>query len=317
MFTSFKKKKPNILTGIVSDENGTAIVRIRNSGSAKSSLQSCVFEPAVSDQMGVNGEHLKSRNLDKQTCSTLLNIGEYHLLVVDAPEVPPQELRAAVRWKIRDLIDFNIDDAVLDVFDAPPGGPAGTVKQMYVVVAKNATIRDRIDKLEQNGVNLKIVDIPELAMRNLAARLPEDQFGLVTLFFSQQQCLITLTHTGILFLTRSVDFKYGEFNDSSNNSAEFSNRLALEIQRSLDYYEQHYHQAAIQTIAILPPPVNLDGLDSALQQRLGLTIRSITLDDVFNTDHESDNSDQALDIESAATCMLAVGCALRTETRAL
>ncbi len=310
MFTLLNKNKSNILTGIVSDDNGTAVVRMQNSGSPNSKLHSCVFEPNTSDKTGLKDGMLTGLGLDKQTCSTLLNIGEYHLFVVDAPEVPPQELRAAVRWKIQDLIDFNIDDAILDVFDAPPGGPAGTVKQMYVVVANSATVRDRIDKLEQTGVNLKIVDIPELAMRNLAARLPEDQFGLVTLYFSQQQCLITLTHNATLFLTRTVDFRYSEINENSKNPTEFSNRLALEIQRSLDYYEQHFHQAAIQTIAILPPPVSLDGLDSALQQALGLTIRSITLNDVIN-------SDQELDLESAATCMLAVGCALRTETRTL
>lgn len=310
MFTAFKKKHSNNLTGIVSDEIGTAVVRIQNPGKIAPSLESCKFEPIAIDDIGSKNHILKGRGLDKQTCSTLLAIGEYQLLVVDAPEVPPQELRAAVRWKIQDLIDFHIDDAVLDVFDAPPGGPAGTLKQMYVVVARSATVRERIDKLEQTGVNLKIIDIPELAMRNLAARLPEDQFGLVTLYFSQQQCLITLTHNSTLFLTRTVDFRYSDINKNSRNPIEFSNRLALEIQRSLDYYEQHFHKAAIQTVAILPPPVSLEGLDDALQKALGLTIRSLTLNDVIG-------SEQELDPASTATCMLAVGCALRTETRAL
>jgi len=310
MITLFRKKKTNVLTGIVSDENGTAVARIRNAGNDNTSLHSCVFESVTSDQPELHSKMFKNRGLDKQSCSTLLNIGDYQLLVVDAPDVQPQELRAAVRWKIQDLIDFSIDDAIIDVFDAPPGGPAGTVKQMYVVVANNDTIRDRIDKLENNGVNLKIIDIPELAMRNLAARLPEDQSGLVTLYFSQQQCLITLTHNETLFLTRTIDFRYSDLNKKSRNPIEFSDRLALEIQRSLDYYEQHFRKAAIQTIAILPPPVILDGLEDKLKQALGLTIRSITLNDIIN-------SEQTLDPESAATCLLAVGSALRTKIRAL
>ncbi|NND89234.1 MAG: hypothetical protein HKN42_00120 [Granulosicoccus sp.] len=285
-------------------------MRIRNAGNANTRLQSCDYEPASSVDTGQQGQILKGRGLDKQMCSTLLNIGEYQLLVVDAPEVPPQELRSAVRWSIQDLIEFHIDDAVLDVFDAPPGGPAGTLKQMYVVVAHNAMLRERIDKLEQTGVNLKIIDIPELAMRNLASRLPEDQSGLVTLYFSQEQCLITLTHDSTLYLTRTVDFKYSDLDNDTRVPIDFSNRLALEIQRSLDYYEQHFHKAAIQTIAILPPPVKLDGLNSALQETLGLTIRSISLNDIISCDQEFDPA-------SEAACMLAAGCALRTETRAL
>lgn len=310
MISFFTKKYSNTQTGIVADENGTAVVRVRNPGKGDTVLQLCEFERVADDKEGQDGHLPKGMGLDKQTCSTLLNIGEYQLLVVDAPEVPPQELRAAVRWKIQDLIDFHIDDAVLDVFDAPPGGPAGTRKQMYVVVARSATVKDRIDVMEKTGVNLKVIDIPELAMRNLAARLPEDEFGLVTLYFSPQQCLIILTHNATLFLTRTVDFSYSDFHEKSRDPIELSNRLALEIQRSLDYYEQHFHKAAIQTIAILPPPVNLDGLDTALQDTLGLTIRSIGLSDIVK-------SDQELELESAATCMLAVGCALRTETRAL
>lgn len=310
MFTAFKNKQSNNLTGIVSDENGTAVVHIRNPGKNEPSLQSCSFKPVTNDIDLSRANILKGVGLDKQTCSTLLAVGEYQLLIVDAPEVPPEELRAAVRWKIQDLIDFHIDDAVVDVFDAPPSGPAGTRKQMYVVVARTATVKERIEKLENSGVNLKIIDIPELAMRNLAARLPEDQQGLATLYFSQQQCLITLTHNSTLFLTRTVDFRFSDINEKSRNPLEFSNRLALEIQRSLDYYEQHFHRAAIQTLAILPPPVNLDGLDTALQQTLGLTIRSIKLNDVISCEQE-------LDLGSAATCMLAVGCALRTETTSL
>lgn len=310
MFKLLSRKNPVSTAGIFSDENGTAVARVRNVGRSDPALRSCEFEPVSAENAGLHDKLLKKHDLRKQACSTLLNIGDYHLLVMDAPEVPPQELRAAVRWKIQDLIDFPIDDAVVDVFDAPPGGPAGTREQMYVVVARNETVRGHIDRLERCGVNLKTIDIPELAMRNLAARLPEDEFGLVTLYFGREQCLITLTHQATLFLTRAVDFNYADLKEDVKHSTNFGNRLALEIQRSLDYYEQHFHKAAIQSIAIIPPPDDIDGLDGALQQALGLTTRSLTLNDVIVGDHEPS-------IASEATCTLAVGCALRTETRAL
>ena len=150
MFTLFSKKQPGTLTGIVSGPNGVAVASVRHQGKTGASLQSCTFEPVSADGSDLQTQILKGRGLGRQQCSTLLDIGDYQLLVVDAPEVPPQELRAAVRWQIQDLIDFHIDDAVLDVFDAPPGGPAGTRKQMYVVVARAATVKQRIDQLERN-----------------------------------------------------------------------------------------------------------------------------------------------------------------------
>src|SRR5262245_27774166 len=41
---------------------------------------------------------------------------DYQLVQVEAPEVQAAELRAAIRWRLRDVINFHIDDAVVDVF---------------------------------------------------------------------------------------------------------------------------------------------------------------------------------------------------------
>ena len=77
---------------------------------------------------------LSSQQLYKVPLSSLLAIGDYQLLMVEAPEVPPAELRAAIRWRIRDLIDFHIDDAVLDVFDVPPSGARGVQQHLVHAV---------------------------------------------------------------------------------------------------------------------------------------------------------------------------------------
>ena len=167
MLSFFNRKQAGSLTGIVPGNDGFAIASVERNGGEKPLLQGCSFRTDT-----LSGE----QGLDRQPCSTLLSIGDYQLLVVDAPEVPPEEMRAAIRWRIRELIDFHIDDAVLDIFDAPPGGPANS-KQLYVVVAHRDTVRQRIDALEQDGVRLEYIDIPELAMRNIAACLPEDGDG--------------------------------------------------------------------------------------------------------------------------------------------
>ncbi len=53
------------------------------------------------------------RNLDLQDtqCSYVLNRKDYNLHLVEAPEVEEAELRSAVRWKIKDLLDMKVEDA--------------------------------------------------------------------------------------------------------------------------------------------------------------------------------------------------------------
>ena len=310
MFTFGSKQKSSILTGVVTGTRGIAVARVQQQKDGHSILETCLFEPAASDAETDLGPALKGHGLDRQHCATVLPLGDYQLLIVEAPEVPPAELRAAIRWRIQDMIDFHIDDAVLDVFDAPASGPADAKKQLYVVVATSTTVRQHIDRLEQAGVNLEIIDIPELALRNIAARLPEDAEGIVTLYLDQEQCLITLTHEATLYLARNLDIGYRQLQESAASPQSLCNRLALEIQRSMDYYERQFRQAPIKTLAIMPVPVMLYGLEDALQQSLGLQTRTLSLGDIVECDPEPDT-------ETAAHCLIAVGTALRSEPRAL
>lgn len=308
MFGLFGNKQTGTLTGIVTGDKGTAMASIKRQGRSQPRLQACSFSESDASATDPLAE-LHPGKQGKSPCSALLPVGDYQLLVVDAPEVPAEEIAAAIRWRIKDLLDFHIDDAVIDIFDAPPTGPAST-KQVYVVVARADTVRQRIDSLEEAGIKLEIIDIPELAMRNIAARLPEDEAGLVSLYFGKDRCLITITHNAELYLTRSIDIGYLELQEQAASPQSLCNRLALEIQRSMDYYEHNYHQAAVKAVAILPVPVTLFGLSDALQQTLGVSTRMIGVNDIVDCDAVPDD-------RHAADCLLAVGSALRTEAAAL
>lgn len=310
MFAFGKKKHTNVLTGIVTGPTGVATATVCRSGDGLPVLESCSFEAFPVGPDTDLGPTLKRLQLDSRHCASVLPVGAYQLLVVDAPEVPDPEMRAAIRWRIQDMIDFHIDDAVLDIFDAPASGPGETKKQIYVVVTHANRVKQHIDQLEQADVNLDIIDIPELAMRNIAACLPEDAGGLVTLYFTADDCLVCLTHNADLYLARTLNIGYRQLQENASNPQPLCNRLALEIQRSMDFYENTYRQAPITSMAILPTPVALYGLEDALEQTLGLDTRSVNLQDIVTcqTDPES---------EIAAHCILAVGAALRTERKAL
>ena len=308
MFNLFGKKKHRSLTGIVTSAEGIAIACIKRHAGKRPELQSCNFTENGDSTTAPLADALKGVQ-GNPPCTTLLPVGDYQLLVVDAPEVPAEEMRAAIRWRIRDMIDFHIDEAVLDIFDAPPGGPANS-NQLYVVVTRSDTIRQHVEAFDEAGINLEIIDIPELAIRNIAACLPEDEAGLVTLYLDENQCLITITHNGVLFLARSIDIGYRQLQEQAASPHALCNRLALEIQRSMDYYEHNYHQAAVRSVAILPVPVTLYGLTDALQQTLGVQARMVTMDDIVAADSQQEEA-------HAADCLLAAGSALRTETVAL
>ena len=52
---------------------------------------------------------LRDRAGSDVVATCVMPLGSYNLLQIEAPKVPPEELRSAVRWRVKDLIDFPID----------------------------------------------------------------------------------------------------------------------------------------------------------------------------------------------------------------
>ncbi len=254
-------------------------------------------------------------------CTTVLQPDDYQLLLVEAPDVEPTELRAAVRWRIKDLISFHIDDAVIDVFEIPGQNRPGQPRMMYTVAARASVIQRRVEWLEHSGLQLDVIDIPEMALRNIAALLPEDVDGVATLCLTEEFGLIVLTRQHTLYLTRRLDIGTralaeaaaetgGEVRDGSRLENLLGN-IVLEMQRSLDYYESHYTQAPIGTVMLAPTAEPLPYVSGYLSQNLGARVGDIDLAQLV------DDINGTLDRATQAECLLAIGAALRVEGYAL
>lgn len=236
--------------------------------------------------------------------SLVLADDQYQLLLVEAPRVEPTELRAAIRWRVKDLIDFHIDDAVIDVFEIPgqerrPPGQA----MMYAVAARARDIRTHIDRIESAHYKLDVIDISEMAMRNLASLTEEDVQGVCLLHLQEDHGLVTLTQQAHLFLSRRLEVGLRSLEQDPLGASEL---IVLEVQRSLDYYDSHFQQAPIAGLKVLPGPAGMDALTSALNANLNLSAEPYPLDSVLQLETEAETT-------VLANSMLAIGGALRRE----
>src|SRR5208282_1745258 len=83
---------------------------------------------------------VKAANLPRLPVSAVMRPDDYQLALVEAPDVPPAELRAAMRWRLKDAIDFRVEDAIIDVFDVPDQNRGGHGRMMYAVAARRGAI---------------------------------------------------------------------------------------------------------------------------------------------------------------------------------
>ncbi len=322
MFSLMGKNKKHSVAAVVPSERGITVATL-SSGTEKPRLSICDFSPW---QEG--GEHdkqlaqkAKEFSLAKHDCTTVMDLGEYSVLSVDAPDVPPTELRAAVRWQVKDLIDFHIDDAVIDVFDAPASGASGQQDKLYVVASRTSTVREHVDVLQDADVNLTTIDIPELVLRNITSRLPENEAGVAMVYLTRERGLVVVARQSSLYFARTLDMGYEYLNQgvsaaeglSLENSLEGNaafDRLVLEIQRSLDYYDRYFSQPPVAGLVLAPTEVPIPGLAEYLNSALGLSARHLDLSEIVDSDTPLSEAQQA-------HCLPAIGAALRQESTSL
>ncbi len=301
--------------------DGISIAQICRDKTAVPKLTACAFHScAAAERSKALQDIVKQHHLTGATCVSVLEHGGYQLLQVEAPDVDPLELKAAIRWRIKDLIDFHVDDAVIDVFEMPANGPRA--RTMYAVAARRPVITQRVELLQGAGLNVHAIDIVELAGRNIAQLLPEDENGMALLQLGHGEGMITLSRQGKLYLARNLDigvlsFGTGPAVATGNLSLAVQEdherafeTIALEVQRSIDYYESNFGQAPIKQLVIAPLPLPRPELAEYVTSHLGVVARALDLNTILE-------SGIPLDMKLQANCLSAIGAALRMEEKAL
>ena len=295
------KKNANDRTGLCVTSDGVAAARVDLGNQGKPRLTHCSYTPL---EEGGDAQSVVNRlPLDRSLVASVIDPGSYQLLLVEAPDVPEAELRAAVSFRIKELIDFHVDDAVIDVFEMPEQSRGGQTRMMYAVAAREEMVRQLAEQAQSAGLSLDAIDIPELCMRNLAAQIDEDQYGVALLYLGQKHGILTLTRQGVIYLTRRIDTGTQTLGDAGELRPELVAGLALEVQRSLDYFESHYDQKPISSLYVagLEP-----GDQSELGNALSLQVKPLDLATML---------DCVGDIPGDVACQAlpAIGAALRAD----
>lgn len=257
----------------------------------------------------------KELHADRYRCTMLLAAGDYQLLSVDAPNVPPDELKTAIRWRLKDMLDYRVDDATIDVLDVPVNQNAAVRSHlMYAVAARSQTIEQRQTQFGNAKIPLSVIDIPEMAQRNLSALLEPEGRGVAMLSFEPDGGLLTITFAGELYLSRRIDAALAQLTSSDvEQQAAFHDRVTLELQRSLDHFDRQYHFITLSKLVLGPLGKAAAGLSAHLAANLYLPVESFKFEDVIDIS----TAPELASPEMQQRYFMAIGAALRHEETVL
>ena len=309
-----KTKKLNGLLSIGFHAAGLSAARVTRLPEAKPMVEMSAYfsckHPLTPEVLEKIARELQAAQYE---VSNLLGVRDYQMLAVEAPNVQPDELKAAVRFRLKDMLDFHVDDATIDVLDIPADKNAAVrAHSMFTVAARNTVIEARQTLFAAAKVNLTVIDIPETAQRNISAMLEPEGRGLALLSFNEDGGLLTVTFEGELYLSRRIDVTLGQIGepDAEKRNATYD-KITLELQRSLDHFDRQFHYVTVSKLVLAPLVSTF--LHDYLSSNLYMPVDALNLASVL----DFAKAPELMAIEAQQRHFLTLGAALRLEVVAL
>jgi len=249
----------------------------------------------------------QSRGLKRYRCAILLGETDYRMVQVDAPAVPEEERVQALRWRLKDMVDFSLDGAAIAVADIPTEG--GRQASVFAVVAPASVVGERMALFHEKHIPLEAIDIPEMAVRNVAVLFEEPNRGLAFLALSKDDGLLTITCRGELFLSRRIEVAADALAQADEERrGQMLERLALELQRTLDNFDRQYGFISVSRL-VVASEFDCAGTVAALSENLYLPVQAADLATVA----DFPGLPELHSAERQAQSLLAIGAALRSD----
>lgn len=296
--------------GVYMTTDGIAVAEVRASADGQPELKSCDFisSSESTDQLTQLTGYIKKKGLKKKSCVVVLEETQYSLIQLPAPPVEDEELKSAVRWSIKDLINCPVEDTVIDVFRVPV--QEHREEKIYVVATPKADIQQTVDFIRKTGLRLQAIDIEELSLGEIIEQMNDYQRGVAVLHLDSSNGAISLFSNSALYLSRKIDAGMKQLEEAlaQENATQATEciyeSIILELQRSLDYYESEFARPPITKLIVTPKHPILQGFCDYVGSHSGLAVEFLNLAQVFT-------ESEVLNDENQASCLLAIAAASR------
>jgi MSHA biogenesis protein MshI len=284
-------------------------------------LRRCGFEPRGGDTPQAFAKRVRALGLPACDAVAVLPLEHAQLLQIEAPSVPAEELKAAARWRIKDMVEARLDELTLDVLRVGDGRERAA-QQLFVAAAPNALVQSTGEWTRLAGLQLRVIDIRETTQRNLqsAAAVAAGHGARATaaLLLHGTHALLTISAGGELFHARrieggaaaldaapaaaaaapshdaAVDFDAMDIVDygaepGAGPAVDEVPRLVIELQRSLDLWERSWPDLPLAGV-LVHAGARTEALVALLRRSLGQEVAALDAAALFPGLDEQDDT---------------------------
>ncbi|MEW6989163.1 hypothetical protein AADZ91_00625 [Colwelliaceae bacterium 6441] len=235
-------------------------------------------DEVVDNQYHYAFKQSKEKNNLSGQCHLVLSSKQNQIVQVDKPNVPENEINAAVKWQVKDLVSIAPIDLVVDYYDGPT--MAGGIEKINVVCATKSELQSLVETFNKDNCSIKTITVEEFAFTSLCP--VENDARLLVCQQPDEEILLIIVKNGELYFQRRLR---GMATIALKTEDELSmgiiDSISLEIQRSTDYFERQLKQAPVRSIEVLVPMANEAFLARKLAENTNVTVNLFTMPDGY------------------------------------
>lgn len=249
MLSGLLSSKKNIISSTVgvsvsAKELHIAAISHSDSGYVLSSVTSVPFDNRQPFEKQVCNA---LRDFEKEGCrvSVVLSQDMYHMVQVEKPDLPDEDITTALPWTLGELVPFDSDNMVLDYIDYPVQTRTGA-KKIDVFAAEKSPLSALVQSMEKaKNVKLTHIHAKEVLVTEM---VPDDDYArLLIIQEPNSEPFLMIVRSRAIWLSRRLRGFVNKAN-AQQDLAQLSDMLGLEIQRSMDFYESQLKQPPLKEI---------------------------------------------------------------------
>lgn len=239
----------------------------------------------------------------------------YRLVATEAPDVPREEWADALRWGLREQVDFSVDDAIIDVLEVPEATRLRQSSPTLTAVMARTTHAAIAQAADDLGLQWAAMELPETTLRNLCALVEEDDKAHAMLAFGETEGLLVITYQKELVMMRHIEVPLSAMTGGLEARNAALNRVALEVLRTLDTFERVHSQITLDRLSVVSPHGADDQVIALLAEQVYVPVQAFEFAQHFDLTRVpgGDPTQAAL---TGTHALMALGAALRPQVDA-
>ncbi|HIV73428.1 MAG TPA: PilN domain-containing protein [Candidatus Aquabacterium excrementipullorum] len=178
---------------------------------------------------------------------------QYRLVSTELDELPREEWAGAVRWRLKEQVDFPVDDAIVDVLGVPQDTQNRATQSAIALLEPQSEANKLSLAVDDAGLRWTAIEVPETGLRNICALAETETQAHALIAFGNEHALLVITLGGELVMTRTIEVASAALTGSEEARGGAVGRAGLEVLRTLDTFERTHSKATLSGLSVALP----------------------------------------------------------------